>query len=57
MKKAQVMDAAESVGGLFPSPTGVQDADNRPIHYVQWPAIMDLGEMGVYYWEELEING
>ena len=57
MKKAQVMDADESVGGLFPYPTGVKDADNRPIHYGQWPALMDLGEMGVYYWEELEING
>lgn len=35
----------------------MKDADNRPIHYGQWPALMDLGEMGVYYWEELEING
>lgn len=57
MKKAEAGDADEPVEGLFPYPTGVRNAENKPIHYGQWPALMDLGEMGVYYWEELEING
>lgn len=57
MKPAQARDADEPLEGLFPYPTGVRNADNEPIHYGQWPALMDLGEMGVYYWEELEING
>ena len=57
MRPAETRDTDEPVEGLFPYPTGVRNADNKPIHYGQWPALMDLGEMGVYYWEELEING
>lgn len=57
MKPAEARDEDEPVESLFPYPTGVRNADNKPVHYGQWPALMDLGEMGVYYWEELEING
>lgn len=57
MKKAEARDEDEPGEDLFPYPTGVRNADNKPVHYGQWPALMDLGEMGAYYWEELEING
>lgn len=41
----------------FPYPTGVTDGGGRPIHYGLWPEPMDLGIMGVYYWEELYADG
>lgn len=42
---------------VFPYPTGVVDADGKPVHYGQWPEPVKLGEMGVYYWEKLVLNG
>ncbi len=42
--------------GVSPYPTAVKNAGGV-IHYGQYPKPMELGEMGVYYWEELEING
>lgn len=44
-------------GTVFPYPTGVKNAAGQPEHYGEWPRPMELGEMGVYYWEELEIDG
>lgn len=41
----------------FPCPTGVSDKEGRPVHYGLWPVPMDLGSMGVYYWEELCAGG
>nr|WP_326166316.1 type II secretion system protein [uncultured Oscillibacter sp.] len=43
--------------GAFPYPTGVTDGAGRPVHYGLWPEPMDLGDMGVYYWEELVLDG
>ena len=40
--------------GTYPYPAAVKGADGSPVHYGQWPNPMDLGEMGVYYWEKLE---
>lgn len=36
----------------FPYPTAVT-RNNKPCHFGDFPKPMDLGEMGVYYWEEL----
>ena len=38
----------------FPYPTALQDSGGRPVHYGGYPTPLDLGEMGVYYWERLE---
>lgn len=40
--------------GGFPYPTALQDDGGMPVHYGGYPAPLDLGEMGVYYWERLE---
>ena len=40
----------------YPYPGTVKDREDNPIHYGQWPDRMDLGTMGVYYWEKLN-NG
>ena len=42
--------------GAFPYPTAVKDAGGAPVHYGQWPGLMELGEMGAYYWEKMELN-
>lgn len=39
----------------FPLPTGVKDRHGDAVHYGQWPEELDLGNMGVYYWEKLEL--
>lgn len=39
----------------FPLPTGVKDRKGDAVHYGQWPEELDLGNMGVYYWEKLEL--
>lgn len=39
---------------VFPYPTGVTDGSGQPAHHGKYPIPMDLGEMGVYYWEKLE---
>lgn len=44
---------------VYPYPATVtekEDASARYIHYGQWPERMDLGTMGVYYWEKLTIG-
>lgn len=33
------------------------DSADQSIHYGQWPDSMDLGEMGIYYWEKMTIDG
>lgn len=40
----------------FPLPTGVTK-NGQPVHYGQWPEELDLGLMGIYYWEKMELPG
>lgn len=45
--------------GEYPYPAVVtkkEDTSLRYIHYGQWPEQMELGTMGVYYWEKLTIG-
>lgn len=41
----------------YPYPNSVVDANGNAIHYGLYPDIMNLGTMGVYYWEKLELEG
>lgn len=41
----------------YPYPGIVTDSADQSIHYGQWPDSMDLGEMGIYYWEKMTIDG
>lgn len=41
----------------FPLPTGVKDRLGEAVHYGQWPVELDLGNMGVYYWEKMRVTG
>lgn len=41
----------------YPYPGIVTDSAKEYIHYGQWPDSMDLGEMGIYYWEKMTIDG
>lgn len=41
---------------VFPYPTGVRNS-GAFTHYGDWPKPLKLGNMGVYYWEELRIPG
>lgn len=41
----------------YPYPGIVMDGAKEYIHYGQWPDSMDLGEMGIYYWEKMTIDG
>lgn len=41
----------------FPLPTGVKDRHGEAVHYGQWPVELDLGNMGVYYWEKMRVTG
>lgn len=45
---------------IYPYPGTVSlkndDGTLQYIHYGQWPARMELGTIGVYYWEKLTIN-
>lgn len=44
--------------GEYPYPTAVTDAAGNPVYPGgDWPKPIDLGEMGIYYWEKLEIGG
>ena len=43
--------------GNYPYPGTLTGAGGQYIHYGAWPDRMDLGSMGVYYWEELVIDG
>lgn len=45
----------EETSPRFPLPTGVKDRHGDAVHYGQWPEELDLGNMGVYYWEKLEL--
>ncbi len=40
--------------GGYPYPSIVKSRTNNPIHYGQWPDRMNLGDMGVYYWEKID---
>ncbi len=44
-------------GGVYPYPATVKDAKGNYVHYGSWPTPMELGVMGVYYWEKLEVLG
>ena len=51
--------AASSWKEVYPYPAVVTAEENGTvslIHYGQWPERMDLGTMGVYYWEKLTIG-
>lgn len=41
----------------FPLPTGVVNAEGKPVHYGRWLEPLPLGRMGVYYWEKMELPG
>lgn len=42
----------------YPYPTAVRDEAGRPVYHGKyWPVPLDLGQMGVYYWEKLTVNG
>lgn len=43
--------------GDYPYPSAVRSASGAAVHYGEWPTPMELGEMGVYYWETLELGG
>lgn len=43
--------------GDYPYPGTLVGDEGTYIHYGAWPDRMDLGSMGVYYWEELVIDG
>lgn len=38
----------------YPYPGAVKNSDGDYIHYGQWPVRMDLGTVGVYYWEKMD---
>ena len=42
---------------LYPYPAAVKNKAGAYIHYGRWPEPMPLGEMGVFYWEKLVIDG
>ena len=44
-------------GSIYPYPAVVTDSQGQYVHYGQYPVPMELGVMGVYYWERLEIDG
>lgn len=45
--------ASSSVDGdTYPYPGVVTDADGQTVHYGGWPIQMDLGDVGIYYWEK-----
>lgn len=50
---------AESMGlspdaGAYPYPGAVRNARGEYVHYGEWPVLMELGTVGVYYWEKME---
>ena len=51
--------APSNWNGIYPYPAVVTEqegASARSVHYGQWPERMDLGAIGVYYWEKLTIG-
>ncbi len=44
-------------GGVYPYPAVVVNGRGEYVHYGQFPVPMELGVMGVYYWERLETEG
>lgn len=46
-------DAAND-GQYYPFPSSVKDSNGNHIHYGRWPTLMDLGAVGVYYWEKMD---
>lgn len=47
------MGAHTDGGEAYPYPAVVVDAGRNPIHYGQFPKPIELGQIGIYYWEEL----
>lgn len=41
----------------FPYPGVVRNAAGAVVHYGCWPEMLELGDMGVYYWEKMELPG
>lgn len=51
--------AASNWKATYPYPAVVTEKEGtstRSVHYGQWPEQMDLGPVGVYYWEKLTID-
>lgn len=48
--------AGQKEEDFFPYPTGVKKGAVS-WHYGDWPRALELGTMGVYYWEELQLPG
>ena len=42
---------------IYPYPGVVTDKEGNTIHYGNWPNIMQLGDMGIYYWEKAQMDG
>lgn len=55
MSKKEVR-ADQKKEDVFPYPTGVK-MNGAAEHYGDWPRPLELGSMGVYYWEELQVPG
>ncbi len=55
MGKAAV-PSGQKAEDVFPYPTGVKKG-TAFWHYGDWPRALELGSMGVYYWEELKLPG
>lgn len=53
---ASPVNAHDNAQEKYPYPGTVTDGSGQAIHYGQWPDRMDLGTMGVYYWEKLTID-
>lgn len=49
--------APQGDGEQFLYPAAVKDANGDYVHYGKWPGKMAMGQMGVFYWEKLEIGG
>lgn len=45
------MDRVAGADSVFPYPTGVKK-NGVAVHYGKWPEPVELGMMGVYYWEK-----
>ena len=48
---------AADAAGPYPYPGLVSAQAGEPVHYGRWPDRMELGTMGVCYWEKLELGG
>lgn len=56
VQKLQMSNQVTAKDGnkAYPYPGNVTAKDGSYSHYGQWPELMNLGIMGVYYWEKME---